>query len=418
MRNFHHRIPIRRKLPIGVCHKNTDQWLSYIEQSSCKAAAFMFYIVDTDTGYGLHGAEFALMKNEEIIFESYSNRSGAVWFPLLKEGTYTLKELSYPEQYIPEKYKFSVHIHYNGNITIDGMPVCRFKIQHKLQKETASFTIIIYDVRSGIRLDGAVFTLCQNEKILGTEVSDKDGLIKFHNLSSGIYNLVEQQPPAGYIKNSASHVVVVANDGTVTIDGHAAEQASIGNKPILYDIFFVKQDEQTGEPLQGAVFELLEDSVVLYTAVSNEKGEINFGSFAPGTYLLREQKPPAGYLTNTHAYTVVVAQDGKVTIDGIPTERATIGDKRKGDVITVRMLNANQETMSGVVFQLLQEEMVVQEVCADGNGEAIYMNLQAGDYKIVQLGEEGKPMETTHMLHVSNIGVITIDDRETDELIW
>jgi len=82
------------------------------------------------------------------------------------------------------------------------------------------------------------------------------------------------------------------------------------------------------------------------------------------------------------------------------------------------MLNANQETMSGVVFQLLQEEMVVQEVCADGNGEAIYMNLQAGDYKIVQLGEEGKPMETTHMLHVSNIGVITIDDRETDELIW
>lgn len=418
MRNFHHRIPIRRKLPIGVCHKNTDQWLSYIEQSSCKAATFMFYIVDIDTGYGLHGAEFAIMKNEEIVFESYSNRSGAVWFPLLKEGTYTLKELSYPEQYIPEKYEFSVHVDYNGNITIDGVPVCRFKIQHKLQKETASFTIIIYDVRSGIRLDGAVFALCQDEKVLATEISDKDGLITFHNLSDGVYNLVEQQPPVGYIRNSGSHVVVVANDGTVTIDGHVAEQASIGNKPILYDIFFVKQDEQTGEPLQGAVFELLEDSVVLYTAVSNEKGEINFGSFAPGTYLLREQKPPTGYLTNKHAYTVVVAQDGGVTIDGIPTERVTIGDKRQEAAITVRMFKENREIMAGVAFQLLREEMIVQEVCADENGEVIFMDIEAGTYKLVQLDEEGNAVKTTHTLHVSDTGVMTIDDRETNELFW
>jgi len=39
------------------------------------------------------------------------------------------------------------------------------------------------------------------------------------------------------------------NAHTVTIDGYAAEYASIGNKPILYDIFFQKQDELTGEEI-------------------------------------------------------------------------------------------------------------------------------------------------------------------------
>ena len=45
----------------------------------------MFYVVDADTGYGLKGAEFSLFQRDELVFGSYSNRSGAVWFLTAKK---------------------------------------------------------------------------------------------------------------------------------------------------------------------------------------------------------------------------------------------------------------------------------------------------------------------------------------------
>lgn len=417
MRDFHRRVSRGSKMPMCTCHKHTDRWLSYIEPSCGKATSFMFYIVDADTGYGLPGAEFALMKNDEIIFKSYANRSGAVWFPPLKQGIYTLKELVYPEKYVPEQTEFPVQIDYNRNIMIGGIPIHRFNIYHTLEKgHMASFTITKYDVRNGMRLQGAVFALCQDDTEMAMSTSDVDGFVTFRDISAGIYHLIEKQPPLGYMKIEESHVVVVANDGTVTIDGHTAEQASIGNKPILYNIFFIKQDEQTGEPLQGAVFELLEDSVVLHTATSNEKGEIHFGCFAPGIYSLREQKPTVGYQANPYHYTVVVAQDGVVTIDGIPIECAVICDKAEQNVMTVCKVDENQEPVKDVAFRLLQEETVVADTSTDEKGQAVFTDLKAGTYMLLQLDKEGEHIEPFHIVTVSDEGVVTVDDQEMNML--
>ena len=57
-----------------------ELWLSYMETSSKNQTPFMFYAVDADTGYGLKGAEFSLFQRDELVFGSYSNRSGLYGF--------------------------------------------------------------------------------------------------------------------------------------------------------------------------------------------------------------------------------------------------------------------------------------------------------------------------------------------------
>ena len=73
--------PFRREQPPNAQRGSMELWLSYIEKSPRNQTPFMFYVVDADTGYGLKGAEFSLFQRDELVFGSYSNRSGAVWFP-------------------------------------------------------------------------------------------------------------------------------------------------------------------------------------------------------------------------------------------------------------------------------------------------------------------------------------------------
>ena len=417
MKDSFRHTPFRREQPPNAQRGSMELWLSYIEKSPRNQTPFMFYVVDADTGYGLKGAEFSLFQRDELVFGSYSNRSGAVWFPPLREGLYQLKEAKPPKQYVPEKEAFQMYVDYNGNICIEGVPAARFQVFYKRSSEQkASFSLIKYDIRTGKRLEGAVFQLCQNHVPVATSTSDAEGFVQFYGLSEGVYQLNELCPPEGYMKVSDTHIVVVANDGTVTIDGYAAEYASIGNKPILYDIFFQKQDELTGEPLEGAVFDLLHGGIVLYTAISNEKGEINFGSFAPGTYTLKEQKPPSGYHINEHEYTVVVAQDGMVTIDDMPVEYARIRDKKEQEQITVRKYVQRLEPERGVTFQLSQNDVMV--ACADTNeqGEAYFHDMKPGTYMLIQLTHDGQSTGEKHTVMIEESGTIIIDNQVTNIL--
>lgn len=417
MKDSFRHIPIRREQPSNAKRGSMELWLSYIEKSPRNQTPFMFYVVDADTGYGLKGAEFSLFQHDELVFGSYSNRSGAVWFPPLREGLYQLKEAKPPKQYVPEKEAFQMYVDYNGNICIEGVPAARFQVFYKRSPEQqASFSVIKYDIRTGKRLEGAVFELCRNHVPIATSTSDADGFVQFYGLSEGVYQLNEICPPEGYMKVSDTHIVVVANDGTVTIDGYAAEYASIGNKPILYDIFFQKQDELTGEPLEGAVFDLLHGGIVLYTAISNEKGEINFGSFTPGTYTLREQKPPAGYHINEHEYTVVVAQDGMVTIDDMPVEYARISDKKEKEWITVRKYVQRLEPESGVTFQLSQNDVTIASADTNEQGEAYFHDMEPGTYMLIQLTHDGQSTGEKHTVMIEESGTVIIDNQVTNIL--
>ncbi len=58
-----------------------------------------------------------------------------------------------------KKEAFQMYVDYNGNICIEGVPAARFQVFHKRSSEQkASFSVIKYDIRTGKRLEGAVFS--------------------------------------------------------------------------------------------------------------------------------------------------------------------------------------------------------------------------------------------------------------------
>ena len=123
----------------------------------------------------------------DVYKRQYSNRSGAVWFPPLREGLYQLKEAKPPKQYVPEKEAFQMYVDYNGNICIEGIPAARFQVFHKRSSEQkASFSVIKYDIRTGKRLEGAVFQLCQNHVPVATSTSDAEMCIRDRFVSAPI----------------------------------------------------------------------------------------------------------------------------------------------------------------------------------------------------------------------------------------
>lgn len=106
--------------------------------------------------------------------------------------------------------------------------ICKPKLQ-----PTGIFTAIKYDYATGKMLQGAVYTLQKNGSQVAGAVSDELGRFSFFYLEPGEYELIETVPPAGYLIDQGVYTVVVAADGTVTIDGSEADGFALYGMPHL-----------------------------------------------------------------------------------------------------------------------------------------------------------------------------------------
>ena len=190
---------------------------------------FMFYKVDAETGCGLPGACFALQQDGVTIASGKSDASGAVCFPSLYPGTYTLYEAVSPEGYASAGRTFEVVVDKSGNICVDTVPVQMFRVENsKTPVVSGHVTINKSDVRTGKSLVGAVFELtsCKSGTSIRCE-TDKAGSLTFSKIPPGAYSLREVRPPKGYMPNDKTYTVEVRGDGRVFIDGYPRTTVSI-----------------------------------------------------------------------------------------------------------------------------------------------------------------------------------------------
>ena len=325
---------------------------------------FSFTKLDETTGLGIPGAVFELRPtngSEGAAMTVISNADGFVQFPVEPCIVYQLTEITPAAGYSASGRSYQVMLDSRGCLFIDCEPVAQFVITNTSTAVvpppvirppvirppvvrppvvrppavtppiitppivtppivtppaiTGSFTAIKLDAFSGMRLSGFEFTLSGEQNDWYT-VSTLAGEVTFSELPPGVYRLRETGVQSGYQTLFDEYEVIVASDGSVTINGVPADGYVILNLPVFPFSFF-KLIAATATGIPGAVFELSSGATAIRSAISGPDGLVDFGELPPGEYALTEISPPPGFAPSPSPITVIVTAEGVVTAGGI-----------------------------------------------------------------------------------------------------
>ena len=176
-------------------------------------------------------------------------------------------------------------------------------------------------------LQGASFSLTDENNNTIYRSSGTDGIVEFSKLKPGIYTLREEKAPDKFIKSDKTWRVNVGIDGSVSIQeiglGSTGETIygktivlDVTNKPVATEFTVYKKDNQD-QPLQGAEFKITDtDGKQIATGTSDANGKVSFnGNLENGkTYILEETKAPDGFVKTNKKWVLQVGADGKTKV--------------------------------------------------------------------------------------------------------
>lgn len=262
---------------------------------------FQFTKVDAaDPSKKLKGAVFDVyVKNgadREFIETLTSGEDGTIAKGDLAPGEYELVETKAPDYYQlnAQPVAFTIIANQTEIVTRD------------VPNERGSggkLVITKVNAKDQTVLSGIEFELRDSANaVVGKESTDLDGLIEFDNLPYGLYTLVEIQAEGFVIEKPETEVSIKEPVTALTIE----------NKPIDRSVKLIKTNAAKTLRLQGAVFELLAQSVFFDAQgnyefkkvesidpaklITDRNGELFLDQLEPNKYRLVEISAPAGYV--------------------------------------------------------------------------------------------------------------------------
>nr|WP_283718353.1 SpaA isopeptide-forming pilin-related protein [Clostridium perfringens] len=222
---------------------------------------------------------------------------------------------------------------------------------------------------NGELLTGAKFQLKDmNGTVVGEKVSE-NGELTFTDIMGGEYILEEVESPKGFLK---------AEPVKVTIRAGETAEINIVDTQIKGRVEITKIDEETGEPLEGAEFEMVkaDTNEVVENMTTKENGKITSGLHPFGDYIIREIKAPNKYTLNGKEYPVTISEHMQ-TIEIIHANRIIKGrvaiNKFDSEFTDLKLKDAEF-----TIYDTNDNE--VDKLITDENGYDESIDLNYGDY--------------------------------------
>lgn len=348
-------------------------------------------IKQNEAGEPLSGAKFELRKTDEenkLIAEITSDKNGKIHYEGLAPGSYELVEVEALEGYILN----TEPIAFNIEASAEGRPqVLNLGAFVNYQGSIA----LIKENEGGRGLDGVQFELRkldEQNRLIATLLSDKDGKIIYSGLAPGQYELTEIKAQDGYILNTEPIAFII--DASAAGRPEVLELGQFVNDQ--GGIELVKQDE-SGRGLEGAKFRIIktdEQNKIIDDITAGKDGKVQYEGLAPGHYTLLEVEAPAGYLVNTQgiSFEIPEAAEGKVQTLDLGTLTDYTGR------LEILKTDENGKPLAGAVFKILDESgsVVRDQLTTDEQGYVHVTGLAPGQYKVVETkAPQGYQIDTT-----------------------
>ena len=383
------------KLPTGayvVTEKSCegyviDQAQRIIQLAPNEDAQFVFtntikpalQIIKTSSdGSRLKNVSFRIARIEDgtHYLDRMTNEQGEILISDLEPGVYSVRETSTDSSHILDLREYHVELFpgKTSTLTIEN-------------QKRPNLTVYKHDADTGEPIADTVFEVRAADGHSVDQIkSDSEGKAELKNLLPGVYEISEKSVPSPWLLDAPSQLVTLYpnRDHTVYFENH--------QKPSLT---VKKVDSVTGDPLQGAKFQVtyasnstdsgeINDLGIFYT---DENGQFQISGLRDGWYKISELEPPAGYSIKEATQEVYIKSGTSktLTFENIPLSALVVW---KYDSVT-------GEAVSNAVFQVKYLTgtsgtggTVIGTYKTSANGSFTLTGLREGTYIVEELASD------------------------------
>ena len=330
-------------------------------------------------GSRLSGVTFRIAKIEDgsHYLDRTTNAQGEILISDLEPGVYSVKETATTADHILDLREYHVELFPGKTSTL--------VIENQ---KRPNLIVYKHDADTGEPVPNTVFLVEAADGHSVDEIkTDSSGKAELQNLLPGVYEITEKSVPAPYLQDAPSQLVTLYpnRDHTVYFENHKKPNLTVN-----------KVDSITGEPIQGAKFQVwyasnstasgeLNDLGFFY---SDENGQFTIDAIRDGWYKVTELEPAAGYAIKDPATQEVYIKGGEskvLTFENIPLSALVVW---KFDSVT-------GEALEGAVFQVKylggtsgSGGTVIGTYKTGVNGCFTVTGLEAGTYIVEELASD------------------------------
>ena len=335
--------------------------------------------VDSVTGDPVKGAKFQIWyasnhtDSGELndLGTYYTDESGKIILPEVKDGWYKVTELEAPHGYSikePATQECFISGGESKVLTFENTPLSAIIIRK-------------VDSESGQPLEGAWFrirylggTSGTGGTVIGEYRTSSNGTIVVTGLKAGTYVCEEISAPDGYVITDAAETVYLSGKDQDVIT------VTFGNDK-MGSLLIVKKDAVTGAPISDVEFFITDsDGSVIGKAngkyVTDSAGTIRIDGLTPGmTVIAREVRAKDGYILDDTPQSIKIKRNSVMTLE--------FRNQPKGGVLVRKVDAATNEPISDVEFLVTDSD---GNFIGNANGK--YVTDSAGTFTITDVAPD------------------------------
>lgn len=219
-------------------------------------------------------------------------------------GKYKVVEVETQEDYVLDETEYFVELTEKDNKT--AIVYSFLELTNNLKK--AKVEITKTDLVNGKVIPNTILEIyTENDELIFTGKTDKEGKIVIDELKLGKYYILEKEASTGYVITDEKVYFELKANGEIV-------KAEMKNKPITSTVEITKIDISTSEPLPNTLIEVYnaENDELIYSGRTNEEGKIIIEELRYGKYYFIEKEAPEGYELNSEKMYFEVLEDGEI----------------------------------------------------------------------------------------------------------